>query len=414
MIDLGPGLDGPRVPLDPEPSPVPDASPPAGIPRTVNPGQTDRKWKVIPFAGFEVSWTDNLFISATKRRSDFFTMISPGLAAGWGDYGGEIRQLGSYEHRFEPLNLDSENAPKNFIFGKYNLNASFFANNSGQNSVDHAALISGRWVGPKLTIGARFYFQTLSDVDVEVGNRIDRTVYGGELTSSYSLGGKTSLEVNLYNRSYDYAKQLDWQEWIVEGWLNYQVKPKTKVSFGTRLGLTKVESSPTQFFEQLVGRIAYFPSAKLGFSLDGGLEWRQFGAGGGDDVFGVFNFSGTFAPFDGTQIAVNAYRRNSASVLLSGENITAAGISARIQQRFLQRYYLALESGCEHSEYRIRRADGGSGREDETIYIRASVSFDLTKNLSAEAAYQYRRNDSSREDLSFTENVFTVQFNLRL
>ena len=81
---------------------------------------------------------------------------------------------------------------------------------------------------------------------------------------------------------------------MAENWFTYQIAPKTKVSLGSRLGLVNVESSPTQTFEQLVGRVTYAPGAKLGFNADGGVEWRQFGRGRGGDVFGVFNFSGTF------------------------------------------------------------------------------------------------------------------------
>lgn len=414
LIDPVPSSEAPRARVVTDFDPVPDIPPMVEIPDMVKEEKTDRKWKVIPYANIEISSTDNLFISATKRRSDFFSMISPGLAVGWGDYGREVRQLGNYEPYFEPMNLRTENIPNTFVFGRYNVNASFFANNSDQNSVDHDALIAARWEGAKLTVAGRFYFQTLSDRDIEVGNRVDRTVYGGEIKSSYSFSDKTSLELNLYNHSYDYAKQLDWQEWIVEDWFSYLILPKTRVSIGTRLGLTKVESSPTQTFEQLVGRVAYFPAAKLGLSFDGGVEWRQFGGGGGDEVFGVFNFAATYAPRDGTLVALKGYRRNSASVVQSDDNITATGFSAVVQQRFLQRYYLALEGGFENSVYRSKRTGTGSSREDDTTYVKASLSFDVTKNLSAEAAYQHRRNDSSINDLSFDENVLTLLFRLRL
>lgn len=285
-----------------------------------------------------------------------------------GDYGGGVRQLGSNERHFEPLNLDTEHESRAFIFGKYNVNAPFFAENGEQNSVDHDALVAWRWRGAKLTVGGRFYFQTLSDRDIEVGGRVERSVYGGEITSSYSFGDKTSAELNLYNRSYDYVAQLSWQEWMAEGWLNYQVRPKTKISFGTRLGLARVQSSPTPTFEQVIGRAAWFPSAKRGFLCDGGVKWRQFGGGTGDGVFGVFNASATYAPLDGTQMAIRAYRRNSASVIQSGENVTATGISALVRQRFLQRYFLAIECGGEFSDYRTRGVGGGFGRQDETTY----------------------------------------------
>ncbi len=420
LIDLGAGAEASRGLLSTGLGPFPDGAPPVAIPiapaviqEGAEPQQAERKWKVIPFAGFEVSWTDNLFISATRRTSDFFFTLSPGLAAGWGDYGDEVRQLGDYERHFEPFDLDPDGRPKTFFFGRYNINASFFTENTGQNSVDHDVLLAGRVEAAKLTVGGRLYFQTLSDRDIEVGNRVSRTIYGGEITSKYAVSGKTSLELNVYNRSFDYAKQLDWQEWVVEDWINYEVLPKTKVSLGSRLGLVNVESSPTQTFEQLVGRVSYAPSAKLGFNLDGGIEWRQFGRGGGDEVFGVFSFAGTYAIFDGTQLAIKAYRNNSASIVESDANITATGVSAVIRQRFLQRYFLSIEGGYEVSDYQARFASLLGDRRDETIYFKSRLSFDVTKNLSMEAAYQYRQNDSSRANLSFTENVFILQFKLR-
>ncbi len=405
------------VPVAPPPSPTigeEDTNPAESAVVAAKPDEPPKKWKVIPFAGFEVSWTDNLFISATRRRSDFFSMISPGLAAGWGDYGGEIRQLARYGQHFDLPGAEADGLPRNYAFAKYSLNARFFAENSDQNAVNHDAMISGRWERGKLTVGARFYFQTISDVDVMVGGRTDRTVHGGEITSSYSLGGKTSVELNISNRSQSYDRQLSWQEWMAENWFTYQIAPKTKVSLGSRLGLVNVESSPTQTFEQLVGRVTYAPGAKLGFNADGGVEWRQFGRGRGGDVFGVFNFSGTYAPFDGMLVAVNAYRRNSASAVFLDESITATGFSARLQQRFMQRYFLTMEGGYDNSIYRTRGTRAGSVREDGTTYIRAGVSCDVTKNVSAEASYQHRENDSSRADLSFTENVFFIQFKFRL
>lgn len=413
-------LVAPNLPMEeqqpratPEPPPVLDVTVPADIPPTVQARQSDRKWKAIAFGGFRVSSTDNLFISATDRRSDVSFQVSPGVALGWGDYEREVRQLGGYERYFEPLNLDYENVPQSFLFAKYNATASFFSENSDENAVDHDALLAGRWQTGKLTLGARLRFQTLSGPDIEVGSRAKRTVYGGEIASSYAFSDKTSLELNLYNRSYDYDQQLDWQEWIVEDWVNYQILPKTRIALGTRFGVAEVESASTQTFEQLVARVMYYPSAKLGLSLDGGVEWRQFGGDSGDDLFSVFNFSASYAPFDGTQLSINAFRRNSASVVYVDENITATGVAARVQQRFLQRYYLAVEGGYEFSDYLSTRTGDGVAREDETAYVKPSLTFDVTKYLSAEAAYQYRRNESSRPDLSFTENVVTFQLNLQ-
>jgi hypothetical protein len=339
--------------------------------------------------------------------------ISPGIAAGWGDYAAEVRQLGEFEHHFEPLNLDLEDNPQSFLFAKYVANAAFFMDHSSENAVDHDALVAGRWESSKLTLGLRLRFQTLSGTDIDVGNRVKRKVYGGVITSLYTLTEKTSLELNIYNNTYDYQNQLDWSEWILEDWANYQILPKTKISLGTRLGTSEIKSGSTQTFEQLVGRVTYFASSKLGLSLDGGVEWRQYGDGGGDDLFSVFNLAATYAPFDGTQLSGNAFRRNSASVSLVNENITTTGFSARVRQRFLHRFYFGVEGGYQNSEYRSIVTGGTAGRTDDTVFVKPSLSFDVTKFLSAETAYQYQRNDSSVEQSSFRENIVTFQVNLQ-
>lgn len=394
--------------------PVVDVSvPPAEIPRVVEARLVERKWKVIRFGGLGVTSTDNLFISATDTRSDVSFRLSAGLAVGWGDYSDEVRQLGGFERYFVPLNLEVENTRQTFVFAKYSATASFFMENGDEDAVDHDVLLAGRWESGKLTLGTRLRFQTLSDPDIDVGDRAQRTVYGGEITSSYAVSEKTSVELNVFNRSYDFDEQLDWSEWILEDWFNYQILPKTKVALGTRLGLADVQEAATQTFEQLVARVIYYPGAKLGLSLDGGVEWRQFGDDGGDDVFSVFNFTASYQPFDGTELSLSAFRRNSSSVSIADEIITATGISARAQQRFFQRYYLTLEGGYQDSDYRSTRTGDAAGRDDQTTYLRPGVAFDITKFFTAEAAYQYRRNDSSRADLGFTENVVTLQLNLQ-
>jgi hypothetical protein len=416
-------LNLPEPGPDDAPAPRPPAAelPPAVLDRSsiedlgvrTPAGRAERKWRVIPFGRVRATADDNIFISNTNRESDISFNLSPGIAAGWGDYAAEIRQLGEFEHYFEPLDLEQDGQPQSFIFGRYALNASFFTDHSDQDSVDHDALIAGRWEASKLILGFRLSFQTLSGTNIDVGNRVDRTVYGGAITSLYELTEKTSLELNVYNNTNNYDGGIDWSEWVLEDWVNYQVLPKTRISLGTRLGTTDVEGASTQTFEQLVARVSYYATSKLALSLDGGVEWRQFGDDGDDDLFTVFNFTSTYAPFDGTQISANAFRRNSASVSLVNENITSTGVAARVRQRFLHRFFLSVEGGYQNSEYQSVVTGDTSARDDDTVYVKPSVSFDVTKYLSAETAYQYQHNDSSISTFSFRENIVTLQLNLQ-
>jgi hypothetical protein len=402
----------------PAPEPGPELAPvleqvrAEDMPVNVRGNRMERKWRVIPFGRFRTIWDDNLFISNTNPQSDVSFTLSPGIAVGWGDYDAEVRQLGEFEHQFEPLSLNNEDTPQSFLFAKYAANAAFFIDHSGENALDHDALLAGRWESTKLTLGARLHFQTLSGADIDVGDRVKREVFTGAITSSYKFSEKTSADLNLYFNNYNYETQIDSTEWIVEDFFNYQLQPKTQISIGTRLGTTDIGGGSTQTYEQLVGRVAYNLSSKLALTLDGGVEWRQY-ENGPDEQFTVFNFATSYAPFDGTTFSVNAYRRNSASVSLVNENITSTGFNARLRQRVLHRFYFTVDGGFQNSKYNSTVTGAAGGRDDDTVYVKPGVSFDITRHVSAESAYQYQQNDSSLKETSFRENLVTFQLNLQ-
>ncbi len=375
--------------------------------------RVERKWRVIPFGRLKVTYDDNLFISPTNPESDVFFTLSPGIAAGWGDYAKEVRQLGEFEHYFEVPEIEVEDVPHSFGFVKYLASETIFSDHSGEDALDHDALLSGRVEFAKLQLNGRLYFKTLSGTDVELGDRVKRKVYGGSVGALYNFSDKTSFEISLSNDSYDYENRVDWREWVLEDYLNYQVLPKTRVAIGTRFGLVDVKTGDTQTYEALVARVIYSSSSKLALSLDGGLESRQYGSGTNDDLLSVFNLAATYEPFDGTSISGSAYRRTTTSVAEINQNITATGVAVRIRQRFLHRFYFTMEAGYDRSEYDSVVNASDAGRSDDRTYIKPSASFDVTKYLSAESSFQYQRNDSSVSDFTFTENIFSVQLNLQ-
>jgi len=402
-----------KVP-EPEPPPVLDA-PPKIEDLGLDPRgkRVEKRWAFTPFGRIRVAADDNIFFRSANEVSDVIFTLSPGFALGWGDYASEVRRAGQVESYFEPSSLDGGGLPSSFVFGRYIADASFFVDNSDQNSVDHDALAAGRWQGGKLTIGLRLRFQTLSGISLDVGGRVDRKLYSGALTSTYLVSEKVSLELNVYDTTSDYDTQVDSSEWMVEGWMNYQLRQKTRLSVGTRVGLTDFEGGSQQTFEQLVGRITYRASEKLSLNLDGGVEWRQFDDPGSDEVFGVFNADATYRPFDGTTFSLNAFRKNSSAASRNNENITATGGAARVSQRFLQRFRVGIEGGYQTFDYSAAGREDGDRREDQNAFVKTSLAFDVTKDLSAQGAYEYQENDSSLPDRSFSENVVSLQLTLQ-
>ena len=372
-----------------------------------------KKWRVIPFARIGVSGDDNVFIQPTNKKKDIYFTLAPGAAIGWGSYEKEVKQLGQFEHYFELPDFEFGTEQQNFAFAKYTPTLSLFTKLTDEDALDHDALVAGRWQFTKLTFGLRLRFQTLSGPDVDVGTRVKRDILIASLTSSYNLSEKTSLELNVSNSTYDYRNQQDFTESVLEAWLDYQWLPKTRVSIGTRLGDLSQAAGGNQTYEQLLVRLSYHATDKLNVLINGGEELRQAESGGSSGLNSVFDFGAIYSPFDGTSIYATASRRTTAAVSAADQTITTTGVSAQVKQRFFHRFYLGIEAGYANSEYRSSSTGNTTGRTDDNFYGRSSFSFDITKYLSAESAYQYRRNDSSEKNFTFVENIVTVQINLQ-
>ncbi len=84
-----------------------------------------------------------------------------------------------------------------------------------------------------------------------------------------------------------------------------------------------------------------------------------------------------------------------------------------MRQRFLHRYLFTVEGGYQNSDYHSIVTQTSGGRNDDTVYVRPSLVFDVMKNLSAECAYQFQHNDSTIKEVTFSENLVTFQLNLQ-
>ena len=72
-----------------------------------------------------------------------------------------------------------------------------------------------------------------------------------------------------------------------------------------------------------------------------------------------------------------------------------------------------LEGGYQNAQY--RRVFGGGNdvdRDDDSVYIRPSLAFELSRWAEAGIFYLYRRNDSNLHLSSFTNNQLGVKINV--
>ena len=419
----------PAVSEPAQPGAAPDAAPtpPGGQPTVqVNGQQTEVRrpvptivingqdytlgnWHIRPTLSTTVTYDDNVFISSVNRQGDLYFTVSPGLAIGWGDFRTQLLDSDANEHWLQMAPDDFEQL--NYFFARYTANENLFLKNTNLDALDNDAMLKTEFQFSKLTLGLQTEVQTLSTPDIEIGGRIHRTVYSGELDSKYQFGEKASVEANFNEKTTDYKKgALDSTEISNQEWFNYAVTPKIVSSLGARFDYINVQDNPGQTAEQLLWRTVYQAGAKLSVDASLGVEFRQIATGGHDRIDGVFGIGANYPPFDGTTLKLEASRQTVGSGSVFGEDIEVTGIDAEIHQRLFQKFYLALNAGYSNSVY--REIDTlSTQREDNYFYFRPSTTLYLTRWASLRLSYEFQSNQSTTT-FGFTDNMTMLQLNV--
>ncbi len=343
-------------------------------------GEPARPWKLTLQGGASAIYDTNIFIAPNHQQADLLFTLSSGLKFAWGDW--QAQQ-------------------ENFLVAGYTLSGLLFVDHPGQDTIEQQAALDAQWRLARLTLAVQFRFQDLSSANVDVGNRTRRLLYETTLLNKYELSDKTSLEANLYNHIADYSTEISSTEWISRLWFNYRPTPKLTVGAGMSVGYLDVERSPGQTFEQLLARASYSATEKLSFEAYGGVELRQLETG--DRAFPVLNVSGSYRPFEATELKLTAYRKVQNSALLSGENYTVTGFTTEASRSLRAGWDLVLAGGYNHSDYSAASWRNATAREDSYFFVRPSLRFEVARRLHAEVFYLYQQNDSTYAPTAFRD-----------
>jgi hypothetical protein len=415
--EVEPVLDRPSRLSDPAPmmpmtaSPVldtitlfPDASEDMSLEREID----DNPWKFVLHGNVTATYNDNIFISNSNEQEDFIYTIAPGIAVGRGEFRNELASLGSYETRFNPDRSDIL-AVENYIFVHYVPSVTLFAQNGSENTFNHDVTLDGQYEWKRLTIGLKARYQTMNLPDVDLGERIERELFTGILTSKYDLTGKTSIELNFFNYVRDLARdRVDSMEVRGQAWVNYQVKPKISLGVGFSYGYVDLSRGPSQSYQQVLSRLRYRATEKVRFDLTAGVEFRDI-QGLANRTNGIFSLGVSYLPFDGTSVYLQGYRRMVTSANFPPANFVVTGVDAQFRQRFAKRFYFVVAAGYQKVDYEFFTSP--IQRDDDVYYIHPSLGMDITSWLSCEIGGQYRRNESTRQRNDFSETTVYVQFN---
>ena len=351
-------------------------------------------------------WDDNIFISHTDQKSDYFFAIEPQITIGVGDIEGRSR---SY------LRLD------------YMPSAILFVDHSDQDAFNQLIHLEGGYSTGRLRLTLFEDIALLesanlnsiidttglwANLDASAPTRVN--IFNTRLTAQYDLTGKLYLQGEFDSYIYFYPNQLS--DYTVSGglYLYYNWSPKLSVGVGGTFGYNWVDDpTPNQSFEQVNARLNYQATAKLGVYASAGAEFRQFDGNRGTYTTPVFELGLTHHPFEGMTLNLAAGRRIYNSGFLPNQDFADTYVVGRFQQRLFHRLYLGLGVGYENSDYFAAANNVSAPRNDDYWFIEPSLDVLITRWLSAGVYYLHREDNSNVDSFSFDDNQVGVRATVR-
>ncbi len=362
------------------------------------------QWKFESQVSLALNYDDNLFIQPSNTKGDLYGQIAPTLAFGRGDFRSAVATFAPIPH-FLAQTGEEELPRQDYAFASYTPDLLLYSKYTHEDTVNHDARLAAQKENDLWNLQGDFHFQRQTEPDIDVGRRITETDYIAEANGTYALSGKLTGGTTLYGDHSDYSGGLASTEGRIIGYLDYQIAPKTAMGVGAGGGYLDVASGANQVYEQSLLQLTYQPTAKLSFTGQAGAEFRQYYSRLGNRVQSVFNGSGNYQATDSTLLTVTAKREVLASAEYSGEDILATTFEGGIRQRFWQALYLALSGGYVRDHYENNEPAVAVIRHDDYYFYQITASRDISKNGTIELSYEYRKNESSLANFSFTDNL---------
>ncbi len=378
---------------------------------TLEPGKIPHPWRLDLALQTSVTYDDNVFIQRVNRVSDEYFGITPIAVVTWGKPLSAADTLTGMVSRF--LRPVDPNEIGDSLLLRYSPTALFFVHHADENTFNEDVTLEGRLRTEKTLFDFEARYQTLSSPDVDVGNRITRSVYSAYGDLTYSLTNKTSVESRLDFDHTSYEGGLNFTDIGERVTLDYKVLPKTTIGLGVSAGYTNVEDGSDQVYERGLVHFHYIPTQKITLDLLAGVEVRQV-SGGQTRTTPYFEFNASYQVRESTALLLTASRKTEPSAIFQGQDIDDTVVEGNIRQLLFQKVFLTLGGGYQHSNYVDAGITNGlADRTDNLAYFGVSAATDITKWCSLRMDYRYQENLSSQDTFTFRRNVADIQVNVQ-
>jgi len=344
----------------------------------VLPVQPQKKWRLDGTLSATAVYNDNIFISSSGKTDDFIFSISPSFLLTLGAPNSEA--AGYLTLHYAPA----------FVH---------YAEHSDLDALNHAALFTTGYRFSRLSVGMSLGYQKGREADAEVGTLVDRKNYSAALTSRYQLTDRSSVDLSLSKSFSDYEGFLDVSDTVLQGHFNTKITEAITLGVGLAHGSAEASGSSARSYQQLTVRGAYTATERLVVTANAGGDFR-------DGQFSpIFGLGANYKPFDSTEVAFTGSRSILPSAVFVDQDRAVTSFFASVRQRFLQRYFLTPSVGYDQTEY---RGSGDESRSDSALTFGLSAATNLTERWGVQVFYQYRRNTSTVESFTFTNQQIGV------
>ena len=295
----------------------------------------------------------------------------------------------------------------------YQAAAIFYFAEPDDSRIDHNVTVDGGVKGKTVALAYSASWAKVGSPSADIGGASDRFQYGGRAGVTYTPKGKFSYEIFVEGSVIDQeeAAFFDFYQSSIGVAARYRHSRKTQVEAAYRLGRVEVDGSGTQTFHRLGVQALWKPRSKLSFSLEGGLEYRDYEVGSGTSPYLAARVDWT--PRAKTAVYLEAYRREEASAALEGENFDLYGFRAGVNQQLRDGWSVGFEVGSETSDYFGIAGLPESGREDTIYYVRPSVRYRFGEDSELVLLYQWSKNDSTDSDFGYDNQQLGISMNYR-
>ncbi|MHA3774181.1 outer membrane beta-barrel protein [Verrucomicrobiota bacterium sgz303538] len=299
------------------------------------------------------------------------------------------------------------------------------------NAIDQVLSLSTDFTFPQMSkvhFGLGLDFASLASVDRDVGGVIKRTHITPSFTASYIYSRKTSFDWDITVPIRDFSDGTSSIGVTNTIFINNQITNKTQLGLGVAVGMLTVnassdgrlesddtsEGSVTQWFQQLLLRARYKPSALFAFDGTVGLEVRE--VGDTTDASPVFGLGVTWKPRPETTISLVAERRTFNSGTALNTNFTSNTISLRASQPIAYRLTASILLGYEHATY---ETDGERKqvqkrnqveRVDDLLSVSGELTLAITRRWSCTLTISAGKNFSNVQPFDYVQGVLQTSY----